>query len=103
MDRPTITIGDKTFEMKTIDGRAFRLVSEYKESDFKFSNSAMVEEAAEFIAKFFDGVTADDVLYLPLEEIMPLAFRIERFVINLVSGKSEKIAKNADEGKALSA
>ena len=103
MDRPTITIGDKTFEMKTIDGRAFRLVSEYKESDFKFSNSAMVEEAAEFIVKFFDGVTADDVLDLPLEEIMPLAFRIERFVINLVSGKSEEIAKNADEGKALSA
>ena len=89
--------------MKQIDGRAFRLVSEYREKDFKLSNPAMVEEAAAFIANFFDGVTAENILDLPLEEIMPLAFRIQNVVIGLVSGKSEEIAKNADEGKALSA
>ena len=103
MDKPTITIGDKTFEMNFIGGRAFRLVSEYGERNFKLSNPALVEEAAEFIANFFDGVTADDVLDLPLKEIMPLAAKIHHLVIDIVSGKSEEISKNADEGKAPSA
>jgi len=103
MGRPTITIGDKLVEMKTIDGRAFRLVSEYREKDFKLSNPAMIEEAAAFIANFFDGVTKDNVLDLPLEEIMPLAFKIQNLVLKLISGRAEEISKNADAGQAPSA
>ncbi|MBR3746928.1 MAG: hypothetical protein IKN27_08220 [Selenomonadaceae bacterium] len=99
MKRPTITIDGKTHEMNSICGREYRIVSEYRQNSFSFDNTALIEEAASFIANFFDSVTAEQILDLPLEEIMPLAFKIQNCILQLAAGKAEEISKNSDEDK----
>ena len=72
MEKLTITTLDgKKHQIRKINGRAWRITAEYIEGDFKFTNPALLEEAAAYIAEFFDGVTSEEILELPMEEILP--------------------------------
>lgn len=101
MERPVITtIDDKEHEMKNLGGRAWRITAEYTDGDFKFSNPALLETAAEYVAQFYDDVTVEDILDLPIEEILPTAFKIRDYVFDKILPKMEKIEKNSEEDKA---
>lgn len=101
MEKLTIkTVDGKEHKMRKIDGRAWRVTAEYIESDFKFDNPALLENAAKYIAEFFEGVTSEDILDLSIEEIMPTAFKIRDMVFGNIMPKVEAIEKNSEADKA---
>ena len=101
MEKLTITTLDgKKHQIRKINGRAWRITAEYIEGDFKFTNPALLEEAAAYIAEFFDGVTSEEILELPMEEILPTAFAIRDKVFESITPKVEAIEKNSGEDKA---
>lgn len=101
--KPTITtIDGKTHEMKPINGRAYRIVAEFDNTAPQISDADFIERHAAIIADFFD-VTADEVLDMPLEEILPASMQTRRAVFQLTWQKTVEISKNAEEDKAQSA
>ena len=98
MDKPTITINGEVKKIKEVKGKDWRVMGEFLEKKISLYDKEFAEEHAKFIANFFDGVTADDILNLPLEEIFPLAFAIRDFLINKISEKLQVIEKNVGEG-----
>ena len=98
MNKPTITINGETKEIKQVKGKDWRIMGEFLDKKISFNDSNFMEEQANFIANFFDDVTADDVLELPLEEIFPTAIAIRDFMINKISEKLNVIEKNAVTG-----
>lgn len=99
MNNPTIIIDDIKHEIKKVTGKDWRILGEFLDKKVTFTDKIFLEEHAEFIANFFDGVTADDVLNLPLEEILPVAMEIRNFMINKISEKLSAIEKNAEKGE----
>lgn len=103
MNKPTITTVDGVkHEMKPINGRAYRIVSEFDNTAPQISDADFIERHAALVAEFFD-VTADDVLDMPLEDILPASIQTRRTVIQLTWQKTVEISKNAEEDKAQSA
>lgn len=103
MNTPTITTVDgKTHEMKPINGRAYRIVSEFDNTAPQVTDADFIERHAAIVAEFF-GVTADDVLDMPLEEILPASIETRRAVFQLTWQKTVEISKNAEADKAQSA
>ena len=101
MERITLkTLDGKIHSIRKIDGRAWRITAEYIEGDFKFTNPALLEEAARYIAEFFEGVTSEEILDLPMEEILPTAFKIRDKVFESITPKVAAIEKNSAEDKA---
>lgn len=101
MKRPTITtIDGKEHEMLHINGRAYRLVAEFEKDLPNFGDADFIERHATLIAAFYDGLTSDDILDLPLEEIAPASLDIRNFVFRRVWEKTRAIEKNAPEDKA---
>ena len=101
MEKMTITTLDgKEHKMRKINGRAWRITAEYIEGNLKFDNPALVEEAASYVAEFFDDVTSEEILDLPMEEIMPTAFKIRDMVFKAIMPKLEAIEKNSEADKA---
>ena len=98
MDKPTITINGTAKEIKKVKGSDWRIMGEFLEKKLSFGDKNFIDEHAKFIVNFFDGVTVDDVLNLPLEEIFPLAIEIRSFMINKISEKLNVIEKNSDKG-----
>lgn len=97
MDNPKfITIDGRQHEMRKIDGRAYRVVSEFENDLPKFGDADFIERHAALIADFYD-VTKEDVLDLPLEEITPASLEIRNLVFNRVWAKVKAIEKNASE------
>lgn len=99
MDKPTITINGKTIEMRSLKGRDWRVFGEFLNTDNRLQTPEYMEKYADFIANFFDGVAADDVLNLSLEEILPVYIDIRKYFIAAISARIELIEKNSDEGK----
>ena len=101
MKRPTIiTIDGTEHEIRHIDGRAYRVVSEFENNLPKFGDTDFIERHAALIAEFYSGLTSDDVLVLPLEEIAPASLEIRNFIFNRVWDKTKAIEKNAPKDKA---
>lgn len=97
MERPTITIGEKTREIKNLTGRDWRILSEFIESNPEYTNADYIEKHAAFVAQFY-GVTADDILNLPLGEILPASTAIRNYIMKTLTAKFEQIEKNAEKG-----
>ena len=101
MTRPTITTLDgKKHELKKITGRSWRILSEFIDTAPEYVDADFIEKHAAFIACFYDGVTADDILDLPIEDILPASADARKFVMAQLTAKLEKIEKNAVEDKA---
>ena len=101
MDKPRIiTIDGKEHEMRTLTGRDWRILGEFTDDVPSYVEADFLEKHAEFVAKFYDGVTADDVLDLPIEEIFPASLAIRNYITNQLGAKLEKIAKNSEADKA---
>lgn len=94
MVKPTITIGSVTHEIKTLTGKDWRILGEFLNADVQPKHVDYLEKHAEFIANFFDGVTTDDILNLPIGDIMPLYSAIQRYFTQSISTKLEESSKN---------
>lgn len=99
MDKPTLTIGGKTYKMPRLNGRHWRILGEFIEAAPNYADVDFLERHAEFIAKFYEGVTADAVLDMPIEDILPASAAIRKYVMERLTEKLEKIEKNVEEGK----
>lgn len=99
MNKPTITINGKTIEMRSLKGRDWRVFGEFLNTDNRLQTPEYIEKYADFIANFFDGVTADDVLNLELYEILPVYIDIRKYFLSTISARIEQIEKNSDEVK----
>ena len=100
MERPTIIIGGKEHIMRNLTGRDWRLLGEFSDSAPSFTDADFVEKNSAFVAQFFDGVTADDVLDMPLEDIFPASLAVRNYIGAQLGAKLEQIGKNSEAGKA---
>lgn len=101
MAKPILkTLDGKEHEMRTLTGRDWRILGEFADNAPSYGDVDFLEKHAEFVAKFYDGVTADDVLDLPIEEIFPASLAVRNYIANQLGAKLEAIEKNAEEDKA---
>lgn len=100
MERPTITIGGKKYEMQKLTGRSWRLLGEFIETTPDYADADFLEKHAAFIAQFYDGVAAEDILDLSLENILPASAAVRKYVMDCLTAKLEKIEKNVEMDKA---
>ena len=100
MERPIITVNEKKYEIKELTGRDWRIFSEFNEKTPEYTDADFIEKHAAFIAEFYQGVTADDILDLPLEEILPVSMAIRNYITKMLTAKFEQIEKNVETGKA---
>ena len=99
MDKPTIrTIDGKEHKLKDFDGRIYRVVAEFDKNQPALDDADFLEKHAEIAAELF-GVTKDDILDMPLEEIMPASIAGRRAVFRFTWLKTQEIAKNLEEDK----
>lgn len=100
MERPTITtIDGSEHKMRNLDGRAYRIVSEFDNNLPNYTDADFIEKHAAIIAEFYSGITLDDVLDLPLEDILPASFELRSYVLKITWAKTAAVSKNAPEGK----
>lgn len=100
MGRPTITIKGVEKEMRTLTGRDWRTLGEFIDTAPDYADVDFLEKHAGFISKFYDGVTAEDILNLPIEEIIPASLAVRSYIATSLSAKLEKIEKNSETDKA---
>lgn len=101
MERPIIkTLDGKEHEMRALKGRDWRTLGEFKENASTFLETDSLEKHAAFIAEFYDGVTLEEILDLPLEEIMPLSMAVQNYIISRLGLKLKKIEKNSETDRA---
>ena len=101
MERPTITtIDGREHEMKNLNGRAYRLAVEFDNNLPQITDVDFIERHAELVSNFFTDVTKDDVLDLPLEEILPASIAIRKATYAFTWLKTQEISKNFEEDKA---
>jgi len=99
MEKPTITtIDGKAHEMKPLTGRAYRLVAEFDKNLPQVTDVDLIERHAAFLADFY-GLNVDDVLDMPLEDILPASFATRKAAYAFTWLKMQEISKNAVEGK----
>lgn len=99
MEKPTITINGKKHEMIDLTGYDYRLAVEFDNNQPQITDADFIEQHAALVAEFFSGITKDDILHLPLEEILPASIAVRRAVYSLVWLKTKEISKNFDEDK----
>ena len=101
MQKPTITtIDGKEHKMNLITGRAYRIAAEFDNNQPQITDADFIERHAAITAEFFEGVTKEDILDLPLEEILPASIAARRAVFQLTLLKTQEISKNSEEDKA---
>ena len=98
MERPTITIEGKTYEMpKPKCGMWRKLILFDKENNDVFTED-FIEKRCEFLGEIY-GVSADLLLdNLYLEEVMTLYRETMSYIIGQLSGKLAEVTKNVSEG-----
>ena len=93
MEKPTIKINGKTHKLTEISGRHWRIMGEFIESAPDYVDADFLEKHADFIAKFYEDVTAEDILDLPIEDILPASAAIRKYIMECLTVKLEKIEK----------
>ena len=94
MERPTITIDGKKYEIKKLTGRDWRVFSEFNENPPEYPNADFLERNAAFIAEFYDGMPPEVILdKMPLEYILPASSAIRNYVTKLLVSKFERLEK----------
>ena len=99
MERPTITIEGKTYEMLPLIGRSWRILGEFADNAPNYTDADFIEKHAAFIANFFH-VTADEILdKMGLEEILPASIAIRNYITKSLTAKFEQVEKNSEAVK----
>lgn len=101
MTTPTITTLDGVqHEMRPVTGKDWRLLGEFADNAPKISDADFLEKHAAFVAQFFDNVTADDILDLPIEDIFPASIAVRNFIGEKLGAKLAVVEKNSVADKA---
>lgn len=101
MEKPRIkTVDGMEHEMAELTGHSYRIASEFDSNQPQITDVDFIERHADVISKFYDGVTKEDVLDMPLEEILPASIAARRAVYAFTWLKTKEITKNLDEDKA---
>lgn len=102
MDRPTITVGGKTYEMPRPKCGAWRRLLEFEKNHGKIFAEDAIEQRCEFLAEFYGGgLTADKLLdELYLDEIVPAVRAVMNYLVGTMAPKLETAEKNVSEGDA---
>lgn len=99
MNRPTITtIDGKTHELKPFTGRSYRVIAEFDKNQPLIGDVDYIERHAAIVAELF-GVTTDDVLDMPLEDILPASLAARKVAYSFTWLKMQAITKNVVEDK----
>ena len=96
MDKPTVTIDGVAHEIRNLKVRDWKNFTAFIDADIKPSQPDFIEKHAEFIANAFDGVTAADILDLPLKDILPLYDAIQNYLIYCLYAKLDTRTKDAN-------
>ena len=98
MERPTITIEGKTYEMpKPKAGMWRKLMLFEKENNDVFAEN-FIEKRCAFLAEIY-GVSADVLLdNLYLEEVTTAYRETTGYIVGQLTGKLVQVSKNAGEG-----
>ena len=102
MERPTITIDGKTYEMPRPKCGVWRRLLEFNKNHGNIFTEDAIEKRCEFIAEMYGGdLTADKLLdELYLDEIIPAFQAVIRYLVSTTRPKLEVSEKNASEGDA---
>ena len=102
MDRPTITIGGKTYELPRPKCGAWRRLLEFDKNHGNLFTEDAIEKRCEFLAEMYGGdLTADKLLdELYLDEIIPAFRAVTSYLVGTMTPKLEAAEKNASEGDA---
>ena len=102
MERPTITIGGKTYELPRPKGGMWRRLLEFDKNHGNIFTEDAIEKRCEFIAAMYGGdLTADKLLdELYLDEIVSIYHKTTRYLVAVGTSRNEEIEKNAGEGDA---
>lgn len=99
MDKPTITtIDGKTHELKPFTGRSYRVIAEFDKNQPLIGDVDYIERHAAIVAELF-GVTTDDVLDMPLEDILPASIEACKLGYSFTWLKVRQTSKNVVEDK----
>ncbi len=102
MDRPTITIGGKTYELPRPKSGIWRRLLEFDKNHGNIFSEDAIEQRCEFLAEMYGGdLTADKLLdELYLDEIVSIYHKTTRYLVAVGTSRNEEIEKNASEGGA---
>ena len=103
MEKPTITINGKTYELPRPKCGVWRKLVTFEDEHGNFFVPDSIEKRCEFLAEIYGGVfSATDLLdNLFLDEIAQCYRDCVNFIISTVAGKYEKIEKNVDAGDKM--
>ena len=100
MEKPKIIINGVEHEIRQLTGRDWRVMGEFIESAPDFTDVDYLVKHAEFVANFYTDLTVDDILDLPIEDILPASTAVRNYIVASLTAKFEKIEKNVEAGKA---
>ena len=102
MERPTITIGGKTYELPRPKCGAWRRLLEFDKNHGNLFTEDAIEKRCEFLAEMYGGdLTADKLLdELYLDEIVPAVRAVTSYLVSTTTPRLEVTEKNASEGDA---
>lgn len=99
MEKPRIKTADGVeHEMQPLTGRSYRVAAEFDKNLPEFGSEDFIERHAAVIAELF-GVSVDDALDMPLEDIIPAARDARKFAYAFTWLKTGEISKNSQEDK----
>ena len=97
MDKPTIVLNGKTYEMKTPKAKLWRVIVKFNEERRNFPVEEFIEEHAKIIAAAFDVEVEEVLSGLDVDEVLPTYFNIFTSVLSLLTAKLAVSKKNAAE------
>lgn len=101
MEKPTLTtIDGATHELKPFTGRTYRVIAEFEKNYPEIGDVDYIERHAALVAELYEGVTVDDVLDMPLEDIVPASMVVRKVGYAFTWLKVGEISKNVEVDKA---
>ena len=104
MERPTITVNEKTYEMPRPTGRTWRRLFEFDKNHNDIYAEDFIEKRCEFLAEIYGAkFTADDLLdTFDIAEITQAYRDCAGYILGRITAKFEEVEKNADKGGKIS-
>lgn len=97
MERPTITVDEKMYEMPRPTGRAWRRLLEFDKNHNDIYAEDFMEKRCEFLAEIYGAkFTADDLLdTFDIAEIAQAYRDCAEYILGRITAKLEEVEKNA--------
>ena len=100
MERPTITIGGKVYEMPKPKAGIWRKLMLLDKENTNLFSADFIEKRCEFMADAYGGgLTAEFLLdNLDLDEVTQIYTKTTSYILSCIVPKLEEVSKNVSEG-----